>query len=239
MALASSVGTLGIRGVFLLVSVGSAATTLAAGCLFPSFDGMEGAPQKAEERVTGQHTASDAGGGGDPDVAVPENAPPVLLPDAGDAGDLGCSEQDVTWTVDAASCSAPSGTALEAGAQLTLDDHDTSDPGKDTGKVTVTCSGGALVPSSAVCEPPRKFNLSSASACGNGFCMGVTPGQCGVPSPDRAKAICVKKGYVDQTGFDTSPSTPGTNLCLADGVTCAVTANGPCNIIFTAVFCRH
>jgi hypothetical protein len=216
------------------------ATTLAVGCLFPSFDGMESSPQKAEERVTGQRSLSDAGAGDAAQVDIVEDVPDVILPsDAGPPADLGCDEQDFTWTVDAASCSAPSGAALDAGSQVTLDDHDTTDPGKDTGKVTVTCSGGVLVPSGAVCEPPRKFNLSSSTACGNGFCMGVTPGQCGVPSPDRAKAICVKKGYADQTGYDTAPSTVGTNLCLADGVTCAVTQNGPCNIIFTAVFCRH
>ena len=228
-----------IGGVFLLVSVGSAAT-LAAGCLFPSFDGMESSSiGGASDRVTGQRAVSDAAAtaAADPavDVGVAEDASAVVLADAADAGDEGCQAQQVDWTVDGGSCSAAFDGNLDAGGGVTLDDHELS----DTGRVTVTCSGGALVLSDAVCEPPRKFNLSSPTACGNGFCMGVTPGQCGVPDPDRAKAICVKKGYVDQTGFDTAPSTPGTNLCLADGVTCAVTQNATCTIIFTAVFCRH
>jgi hypothetical protein len=184
-------------------------------------------------------TVSDAGHDTGAMVVAAESADAdaAVAPDAGaelrPSGPKDCPSQTVDWTVDSAACSAPSGDPLADGASRPITDS-TLDP---TGSVTITCSAGTLMLSIPVCEPPKVFDVSGPTGCVRGYCDARAK-TCGGVDPEAAKAICVFKGYADQTAFTTAPGKNGAAQCSADGVSCYNSLN-TCNTIFASVTCRH
>jgi hypothetical protein len=216
-----------LLAVVLLVSAGA----FAAGCLFPSLDELESAPLEDKRSV---HRPSGDAGLVAATLVEGEQGAAVAADTLPDAASVECASQDVTWVVADSSCSTRSGDTLAPGASRTVVDGTLT----ATGKVTITCSNGVLVQTDAVCEPPHEFDVSGPHGCGKGYCAAVMAANCGHPDPAKAKDLCVKKGYADQTSFKTEPSQPGATICFADETTCGVTQN-PCNIVFTSVTCRH
>jgi hypothetical protein len=166
-----------------------------------------------------------------PDAGVPPpdaaaDPPPTLAPSP-------CPTQDFTWNSGASSCTASSGDALAPGASRDIVDSTVS----DTGKVTITCINGALVPSNVICEPPKTFDVSGPTGCVHGYCDAASTAGCGIPDPKRATDICVLKGYADQISFTKAPGT-NSSQCNANGTACYQSANA-CNVILTSVTCRH
>jgi hypothetical protein len=190
-------------------------------------------PYGADERANKPHPAAqaDTAGAGDDNAANTIEA--ANLPDAGVARGP-CAAQAATWTVGASSCTAMTGD-LEEGATQALTDS-TPD---DTGSVTVTCGGGQLTYSLAVCEPPKEFDVDNPTGCGDGYCKGAVGGQCGVPDATKATAFCVFNHYAAYTTFKTGPGPNNARQCSADGTGCFTNANPTCNIILTSVTCRH
>jgi hypothetical protein len=162
------------------------------------------------------------------------------IPDA-DAGTVadgaapsGCAKQNVTWSADASMCSA-SADELDEGASEIVTDSELD----DTGTVKVTCTGGQLVTSGVVCEPPHLFDLNSATACGGGYCGAAVPKSCGTPDVSVAKEICILKGYADVTTYETEQVPNGSKECTADGSFCSTSQNSQCNIVWKTVTCKH
>jgi hypothetical protein len=166
----------------------------------------------------------------DPSAAKTEAAP---LTDAG-ATDTACAAQSVTWTVGSSSCTANAARVEEFATQKLRDETP-----EDTGSVTVTCFEGRLTVSNAVCEPPKVIDVGTAGGCGTGYCMAAVAGNCGVPDPAKADAVCVAKGYAAATTYQTMPGPVRALQCHADGSGCFANANPSCNIVFTTVTCRH
>lgn len=108
----------------------------------------------------------------------------------------------------------------------------------DTGTIIATCSNGKLLLSAGLCEPPKVFSVGNPSGCINGYCKAGS-GQCGVASPQLAKALCVYKGYATATAYQTQPGPDGGKECLADGSGCFTNLNPSCNIVFSSVTCIH
>jgi hypothetical protein len=209
---------------------------LAAGCLFPSLDGLEEEGHRPDT-TRGSVVGASVLDGGAQRPAAPSSTAAVTTAGAPTAAPpKDCEPQDVSWTGSGASssCSGSSRDHLTAGMSRELSDVDAP----LTGTVTVICIDGQLQLSKPVCELPTVIDVSGPKGCGSGYCGGVMAANCPHPDPAKAKAICVKRGFVDQVGFVTAPSTPGTRQCLADETTCGVSENS-CNIIFTSVTCRR
>lgn len=146
-----------------------------------------------------------------------------------------CAAQNVTWASGASSCTAATADALDPGATVMLTDSTPS----DTGTITATCSGGKLLLSAGICEPPKVFSVGNASGCINGYCAGTVSGQCGVADPKRATALCVYKGYATMTAYQTQAGPNGGQECSADGSSCFTNFNPSCNIVLSSVTCIH
>jgi len=188
-----------------------------------------GADGRASSKPAPAAQADTAGAGDGAAVSTTEAA----LPDA-EAPSGPCEAQSATWTVGSSSCTAMTD-LLEDGATQALKDS-TPD---DTGSVTVTCVGGKLSYSGAICEPPVEFDVDNPRGCINGYCKGVVSGKCGMPDPTKATAFCVFKGYADYTTFKTGAGVDGAQQCSADGTGCFTNQNASCNIILTSVTCHH
>jgi hypothetical protein len=146
---------------------------------------------------------------------------------------LPCGPQNVTWTVDTASCAATLDTVLQPGVTLTLTDT----TGDATGKVTVACEDGKVAITASTCELPKQFDVGTNTGCINGYCAAATSGKCGVPDANRATAFCVFKGYTKHIDFKTMPGPNGARQCAPDGQGCFTNANPGCNIVFSSVTC--
>jgi hypothetical protein len=186
----------------------------------------------------------DVMGGGSslprPDTGLHDDAGGVIpnpKPDAGprEAGPSDCPAQVVTWQGDGGStCEVALEAGVAAGDSIALNDPVVP----DTGNATAVCGNGTFTLSSTICEPPRRFDVSGPTGCVRGYCEAVVGGQCGVPDPKKAKAICVFEGYADEVGYDTLNGVPNSTQCLAGGTSC-YTSLATCNIMFTMVQCRH
>jgi hypothetical protein len=210
------------RGNTVLWTLGSSAWI--GGCAPPGPRSLEGAGARGDEDHDDEDAESNSASSRAPDS-----------PSSSDAGvrSAGCAAQDLSWADVGASCTAPSGGVLAEGDTRTITDS-TPD---GTGSLVITCTSGRLVLSAQKCSVPTELAVGNAGGCANGFCSAVTSGQCGVPDPTKAKAICETKGFRDASTFAVMPGPVGAQQCSPDGSGCFVNANADCNIVFSSVTC--